>query len=141
MGSLFQADLAFLFEQPSIWRCLVQTLIVALPLAFALAGMAAVRMGDRGAWLLVAAVGLYLVWMFWPQPLAPALVLPGRVVSVIGWFWLLQAWARRVVWHEPLLLWSNSLVLALLIALVLTTGVAGLRDLMGWDATVTASPG
>lgn len=141
MGSLFQADLAFLFEQPSVWRSLVQALIVMLPLAFALAGLAAVRMGNRGAWLLVGAVALYLMWMFWPQPLAPSLVLPGRMVSVIGWFWLLQAWARRVSWHEPLLLWTNSLVVALLIALVLTTGVAGVRDLMGWDIVVTAPQG
>jgi hypothetical protein len=55
------------------------------------------------------------------------------VVSVIAWFWLLGAWSRRVNWHDPLLLVANGLVVALLLALFLTTGVATLRDIMGWD--------
>ena len=31
MDPAFQVDLSFLFEQPSIWRSLVQTLIVTTP--------------------------------------------------------------------------------------------------------------
>ena len=133
MNSVFQADLTFLFDQASIWRSLVQTLIFTTPLAIALSGYATWRIGDRRGFLLVVSVGLYLLWMLWPQPLAPELVLPGRVVSVIGWFWLLSAWARQAKWHEPLLLVSNSIVVAFMIALTLTTGVALLRDLMGYD--------
>lgn len=133
MNGVFQADLTFLFEQPSVWRSLVQTLIVTTPLAIALSGFAAWRMGDRGGVLLTLWVAVYLMWMLWPQPLAPEIMVPGRVISVIGWFWLLGAWARRVNWHEPLLLISNSIVVAFLIALGLTTLVASIRDLMGWD--------
>lgn len=133
MDGVFQADLSFLFEQPSIWRSLVQTLIVLTPLAIALSGFAAWRVGDRGGVMLILWVGLYLVWMLWPQPLVPEFALPARVISVIGWFWLIGAWGRRVKWHEPLLLVSNSIVVAFMIALFLTTGVATVRDLMGWD--------
>ena len=133
MNALFQADLSFLFEQPSIWLVLVETLIVLTPLAIALSGYAAWRVGDRRGLILIFWVCTYLVWMHWPQPLDPALVLPGRVVSVIGWFWLLGAWTRRVNWHEPLLLASNGLVVAFLLALFLTTAVASIRDIMGWD--------
>lgn len=133
MGGFFQADLSFLFEQPSVWRSLVQTLIVVTPLAIALSGYAAFRVGNRNGLVLILWVAVYLVWMLWPQPMIPELVLPARVISVIGWFWLLGAWGRRVNWNAPLLLVSNGLVVAFLIALILTTGVAGLRDLMGWD--------
>lgn len=133
MNALFQADLSFLFEQPSIWLVLVETLIVLTPLAIALSGFAAWRVGDRRGLILMFWVCTYLLWMHWPQPLDPALVLPGRVVSVIGWFWLLGAWTRRVNWHEPLLLASNGLVVAFLLALFLTTAVASIRDIMGWD--------
>ena len=133
MNALFQADLSFLFEQPSIWLTLVETLIVVVPLTIALSGYAAWRVGDRRGLLLIFWVGVYLVWMHWPMPLDPALVLPGRVVSVIGWFWLLGAWARRVNWHDPMLLATNGLVVAFLLALFLTTGVATVRDIMGWD--------
>ncbi|MBN2631718.1 MAG: hypothetical protein JXR75_14400 [Rhodobacteraceae bacterium] len=136
MGGVFQADLTFLFEQPSIWRSLVQVLIITTPLSIAMSGFAALRVGDRNGALLMLWVVVYLVWMLWPLPLHPELVLPGRVVSVIGWFWLVGAWARRVNWHQPLLLVSNSVVVAFLIALTLTTGVAGLRDVMGWDQPV-----
>lgn len=132
MDGVFQADLSFLFEQPSIWRSLVQTLIVTTPLAIALSGYATMRIGDRRGVLLMIWVALYVIWMLWPQPLAPELVLPGRVVSVIGWFWLISSWARQVKWHEPLLLITNSIVVAFLIALILTTGIASFRDLMGW---------
>ncbi|MCF8485209.1 MAG: hypothetical protein K9G71_08335 [Rhodobacteraceae bacterium] len=134
MNALFQADLSFLFEQPSIWLVLVETLIVLTPLAIALSGYAAWRVGDRRGLILMFWVCTYLLWMHWPQPLDPALVLPGRVVSVIGWFWLLGAWTRRVNWHEPLLLASNGLVVAFLLALFLTTAVASIRDIMGWDS-------
>jgi hypothetical protein len=134
MNALFQADLSFLFEQPSIWLVLVETLIVLTPLAIALSGYAAWRVGDRRGLILIFWVCTYLLWMHWPQPLDPALVLPGRVVSVIGWFWLLGAWTRRVNWHEPLLLASNGLVVAFLLALFLTTAVASIRDIMGWDS-------
>lgn len=134
MNALFQADLSFLFEQPSIWLVLVETLIVLTPLAIALSGFAAWRVGDRRGLILIFWVCTYLVWMHWPQPLDSALVLPGRVVSVIGWFWLLGAWTRRVNWHEPLLLASNGLVVAFLLALFLTTAVASIRDIMGWDS-------
>lgn len=134
MNALFQADLSFLFEQPSIWLVLVETLIVLTPLAIALSGFAAWRVGDRRGLILMFWVCTYLLWMHWPQPLDPALVLPGRVVSVIGWFWLLGAWTRRVNWHEPLLLASNGLVVAFLLALFLTTAVASIRDIMGWDS-------
>ncbi|MFN4155239.1 MAG: hypothetical protein ACK4HF_11350 [Paracoccaceae bacterium] len=133
MDPAFQADLSFVFEQPSVWRSLVQTLIVTTPLAIALSGFATWRIGDRRGVLLMAAVALYMVWMLWPLPLAPELVLPGRVVSVIGWFWLVTAWGRQAKWHEPLLLAANSIVVAFMITLFLTTGVALLRDLMGFD--------
>jgi len=133
MNGLFEVDLSFLFEQSSIWRSLVQSLIVATPLAIALSGFANWRVGDRAGGLLILWVLIYMIWMLWPQPLAPELVLPARVVSVIGWFWLLASWARRAKWHEPLLLVSNSIVVAFMIALVLTTGIATFRDLMGWD--------
>ncbi|MFN7222706.1 MAG: hypothetical protein ACK4MS_01645 [Paracoccaceae bacterium] len=135
MDEVFQADLTFLFEQPSVWRSLVQTLIVTTPLAIALSGFAAWRVEDRGGLSLIFWVVVYLMWMLWPQPFAPEFVLPARVISVIGWFWLIGAWARRVKWHEPLLLVSNSIVVAFMIALILTTGVATVRDLMGWDMT------
>lgn len=133
MNALFQADLSFLFEQPSIWLALVETLIVLTPLAIALSGFAAWRVGDRRGLILIFWVCAYLLWLHWPQPLDAALVLPGRVVSVIGWFWLLGAWSRRVNWHEPLLLVSNGLVVAFLLALFLTTAIATIRDIMGWD--------
>lgn len=136
MTALFQADLSFLFEQPSIWRVLVETLILIIPLAIAVAGYAAWRVGDRRGLLLILWVCAYLIWMHWPQPLDPALVLPGRMISVMGWFWLVGAWSRRLNWHEPLLLVTNGLVVAFLIALFLTTGVASLRDMMGWDIPV-----
>jgi len=133
MDPLFQVDLSFVFEQPSIWRTLVQTLILITPLAIALSGYATWRIGDRRGLLLIAAVTLYTLWMLWPQPLAPELVLPGRVVSVIGWFWLVSAWGRQAKWHEPFLLAANSIVVTFMITLILTTGVALLRDLMGYD--------
>lgn len=133
MNPVFQADLSFLFEQPSLWRALVQTLIVTTPLAIALSGYASWRIGDRRGQLLMGAVALYMVWMLWPVPLAPELLLPGRVVSVIGWFWLVSSWGRQAKWYEPMLLVTNSLVVAFMIALFLTTGVALLRDLLGYD--------
>jgi hypothetical protein len=133
MNASFQADLSFLFEQPSIWLTLVETLIFVIPLAIALAGYAAWRVGDRRGLLLIFWVCVYLGWMHWPVPLDPALVLPGRMVSVIGWFWLLGAWSRRMNWHGPLLLVANGLVAAFLLALFLTTGVATIRDIMDWD--------
>lgn len=136
MDPVFQADLTFLFEHPSIWRSLVQTLIVITPLAIALSAYATWRIGDRRGPILMVAVALYLLWMLWPMPLAAELVLPGRVVSVIGWFWLLSSWGRQAKWHEPLLLVTNSIVVAFMIALILTTGVATLRDLMGWDMPI-----
>lgn len=132
MGTMFQADLSFVFEQPSLWRSLVQTLIVTTPLAIALSGFATWRIGDRRGLVLMAGVALYLVWMLWPAPLHPALALPGRVVSVIGWFWLVSSWGRQATWHEPLLLVANSIVVAFLITLILTTGVAFARDLLGY---------
>lgn len=131
---MFQIDLSFLFEQPSIWRALVQVLIVATPLAIALAGFAGWRMGDRQGLVLIFWVAVYTLWMLWPLPLPVELLLPGRVVSVIGWFWLLGAWARRVQWHEPLLLVANGVVVAFLLAVAITTAVAAIRDLMGWDS-------
>ena len=133
MGGLFQIDLAFLFEQPSVWRALVQTLIVVTPLAIAVSGFAAWRTGDRQGLILILWVGLYMVWMLWPWPLSTEFVLPSRVISVVCWFWLLGAWGRRVQWHDPLLLTANSVVVAFLIALFLTTVVASIRDVMGWD--------
>lgn len=133
MGAGFQADLSFLFQQPSVWRTLVQTLITATPLAIALSAYATWRIGDRRGLVLMAGVALYLVWMLWPAPLAPGLVLTGRVVSVIGWFWLVTSWGRQATWHQPLLLVPNSLVVAFLITLILTTGVAFVRDLLGYD--------
>jgi hypothetical protein len=133
---VFQVDLSFVFEQPSIWRSLVQSLIVATPFAIALSGYATWRIGDRRGLLLMVWVALYTIWMLWPLPLAPELVLPGRVVSVIGWFWLISSWGGQVKWHEPLLLAANSIVVAFMIALILTTGVALFRDLMGWDQLV-----
>jgi hypothetical protein len=133
MGGLFQADLSFLFEQPSVWLVLVETLLLITPLAIALSGFAAWRVGDRAGVTLIVWVVIYIFWMQWPVPLQQQLVLPGRVVSVVGWFWLLGAWARRVKWHEPLLLVANGIVVAFLIALTLTTGVATIRDVMGWD--------
>ena len=136
MTPLFQADLSFVFEQASIWRALVQSLIVATPLAIALSGYGTWRIGDRRGLLLVIWVALYMIWMLWPQPLAPELVLPGRVVSVVGWFGLISSWARQVKWHEPFLLAVNSIVVAFLIALILTTTVALFRDLMGWEQWV-----
>ena len=133
MGGLFQIDLAFLFEQPSVWRTLVQTLIVVTPLAIAVSGFAAWRTGDRQGLILILWVGLYTVWMLWPWSLPTEFVLPSRVISVVCWFWLLGAWGRRVQWHDPLLLAANSVVVAFLIALFLTTVVASIRDVMGWD--------
>lgn len=133
MGGLFQIDLAFLFEQPSVWRTLVQTLIVVTPLAIAVSGFAAWRTGDRQGLILILWVGLYTVWMLWPWSLPMEFVLPSRVISVVCWFWLLGAWGRRVQWHDPLLLAANSVVVAFLIALFLTTVVASIRDVMGWD--------
>lgn len=133
MGGLFQIDLAFLFEQPSIWRTLVQTLIVVTPLAIAVSGFAAWRTGDRQGLILILWVGLYTVWMLWPWSLPTEFFLPSRVISVVCWFWLLGAWGRRVQWHDPLLLAANSIVVAFLIALFLTTVVATIRDVMGWD--------
>lgn len=133
MDPVFQADLSFVFEQPSVWRSLVESLIVTTPLAIALSGYATWRIGDRRGLMLVVWVAVYLLWMLWPQPLAPELVLPARAVSVIGWFWLVSGWARQVKWHEPLLLVANSIVVAFLLALILTTGVALFRDLMGWQ--------
>ncbi|WP_103333056.1 hypothetical protein [Pseudotabrizicola formosa] len=130
---MFQADLSFLFEQSSIWRSLVQSLITVTPLAIALSAYTTWRIGDRRGLVLMAGVALYLIWMLWPAPLAPALVPPGRVVSVIGWFWLVSSWGRQARWHEPMLLIINSLVLTLLITLTLTTGIALLRDLLGYD--------
>lgn len=132
MFPLFQADLSFVFEQPSVWRTLVQTLIVTTPLAIALSAFATWRIGDKRGLMLLFWVAVYLTWMLWPQPLPPEFVLPARVISVIGWFWLLSAWGRQVNWHEPLLLVANSIVVAFMIALILTTGVALFRDLMGW---------
>ena len=133
MTPLFQSDLSFLFEQPSVWRTLVQTLIVITPLAIALSGYATWRIGDRRGLVLIGGVALYMLWMLWPIPLAPELVLPGRVVSVIGWCWLIASWGRQAKWHEPLLLAANSIVLSILITLSLTSGVALVRDLLGYD--------
>lgn len=133
MGGLFQTDLSFLFEEPSIWRSLVETLIVTTPLAVALSGFAAWRSGDRSGLVLIFWTGVYLLWMLWPVPFALEFVLPSRVISVIGWFWLIGAWARRASWHDPLLLVANGLVVAFLLTLAITTAVATLRDLMGWD--------
>lgn len=130
---MFQIDLSFLFEQPSLWRTLVQSLIVATPLAIGLSGFAAWRVGDRAGLMLIFWVLVYTLWMLWPVDLPLQAVLPARVVSVIGWAWLLGAWARRVQWHEPLLLFANGIVVAFLIALTLTTVVATIRDIMGWD--------
>lgn len=133
MNDLFQADLSFLFEQPSIWLTLVETLILVTPLAIAVSGLAAWRTGDRQGLVLIGWVVIYLAWMQWPHPLATQLILPARVVSVVGWFWLVGSWSRRVKWHEPLLLVANGIVVAFLIALFLTTLVASVRDFMGWD--------
>ena len=129
----FQIDLSFLFEVPSIWRTLVQTLIVVVPLAIAISGYAAWRVGDRQGLLLLFWAALYAVWMLWPVPMPLEFVLPGRVVSVVAWFWLVGAWGRRVQWHDPMLLFSNGFVVALLLTLFITAFVAGLRDIMGWD--------
>lgn len=133
MGGIFQTDLAFLFEQPSIWRTLVETLIVTTPIAIALSGFATWRVGDRSGLTLVFWTAIYLLWMLWPVPMATEFLLPSRVISVIGWFWLLGAWARRLSWHEPLLLVANGLVVAFLLTLSITMAIATLRDLMGWD--------
>lgn len=133
MDPLFQVDLSFVFEQPSIWRTLVQTLLIITPLAIALSGYATWRIGDRRGLLLIAAVALYMLWMLWPQALAPELVLPERVVSVIGWFWLVSAWGRQAKWHEPFLLAANGIVVAFMITLILTTAVALIRDALGFD--------
>ena len=133
MGGLFQTDLVFLFDQPSIWRTLVETLIVLTPITIALSGFAALRVGERRGITLMAWAAVYMLWMLWPGAMAPEFLLPSRVISVIGWFWLLGAWGRRVSWHEPLLLVANGLVVAFLMALSITLFVATLRDLMGWD--------
>ncbi len=137
MDPAFQVDLSFLFEQPSIWRTLVQTLILLTPLAIALSAYSTWRIGDRRGPVLMAGVALYLIWMLWPARLPVELVLPARVVSVVGWFWLVSAWGRQAKWHEPFLLAANSIVLAFLIALTLTTGVALFRDVMGWDGPLS----
>ena len=134
MGTMFQADLSFLFQQPSLWRSLVQTLITATPLTIALSAYATWRIGGRRGLVLMVGVALYLVWMLWPLPLAPELVLPGRVVSVIGWFWLVTSWGRQAKWHEPLLLVANGIVVSVLITLTLTSAVALVRDLLGYHA-------
>lgn len=130
---MVQIDLSFLFEAPSIWRAMVTALIVAVPLAIAISGFAAWRVGDRRGLIVIFWVAVYAAWMVWPQPLHEALILPGRVLSTLGWFWLLGAWARRVAWHEPLLLVANGVVVAFLLALGITVSVATFRDVMGWD--------
>lgn len=130
---LFQTDLAFLFEQPSIWRTLVETLIVLTPITIALAGFAAMRVGERRGVALMVWAAFYMAWMLWPGAMPTEFLLPSRVISVIGWFWLLGAWGRRASWHDPLLLMANGLVVAFLLTLSITLFVATLRDVMGWD--------
>lgn len=133
MPPLFQVDLAFLFEQPSIWRSLVQSLILMTPLTIAVSGYATWRIGDQRGALLMLGVALYSVWMLWPFRLPAEVVLPARVGSVIGWLWLVSAWGRQAKWHEPFLLAVNGLVLTVLLALSLTTAVALIRDALRWD--------
>lgn len=133
MESGFQIDLSFLFEQPSIWRSVVQTLIVMMPLTVMLSGYASWRVGRRQGLVLIGWAMAYTVWMLWPIPFPPEFILPGRVISVVGWFWLLSAWGRRVQWHDPLLLVANGIVVALLLTLAIVTTVATIRDFMGWD--------
>jgi hypothetical protein len=124
-------DLSFLFETPSIWLRLVQALILVMPFAIAVAGLAAFRCGERAGLALALWAGGYIAWTVLPLPAEAAVA--GRVVSFLGWLWLVGAWARRAVWHEPLLFVANAVVVALLLALALTLGVATLRDLAGWD--------
>jgi hypothetical protein len=131
MLGLFQADLGFLFKQASVWRTLVETLLAITPLAIALSGYANWRIGDRQGLLLMAWVSIYLIWMLWPQPLAPALLLPGQMVSVLGWLWLVREWANRLKWHEPLLLAANGVVVTLLFWLVVIALVAALHNYLG----------
>lgn len=132
---LFKADLSFLFDQPSSWVYMAEVLAVLIPILIGLSAIATWRVGERhGRSLLVWVLG-YLVWFYWPIPLEPALVLPGRVVSVILWFWLVEAWKRRINWHEPVLLGTN-----LLIAIALAVGAFCFVIALATDTFKTQSP-
>ena len=131
--ALYTADLSFLFEHPSVWLSLVQVLIAVIPVLIGLSGYAMWRTGERHGLSMMVWVAGYLAWIYWPIPFEEALILPGRIVSVILWVWLVQAWQQRLRWHEPLLLAANFLTACALLTLIITLAIATIRDVMDWD--------
>ncbi len=135
MLGLFGADLTILFEHPSLWRSLIEALVAALPFAVGISGFISWRCGDKWGLSLIAWVTLYLIWVLQPIALPLQADVVVRVLSVLGWFWLIGAWARRAMWHEPRLLVVNGGIVGLMIALFLVMAIALLRDALGLDSS------
>lgn len=98
----------------------LRLLLMGIPVSITVAAIAGWRKTVPGARGLALWGILLLIWLAMPlrfsviefQQLA-------QMVSILGWFWLLRAWAQHVLGEWPSPTWGHWLVGSLLVALPL----------------------
>lgn len=105
-------------------------LVLLLPLTITLSGVLGAVEREPGNRRLALWAAALTVWLFLPLPYRdPQVAAVGRMVSILGWFLLVGAWARHVWLHRPTPVWVHGLVITHLVALAVGGVVALVRAL------------
>ncbi|WP_395539701.1 hypothetical protein [Neotabrizicola sp. sgz301269] len=106
-------------------------LLLTLPLTITLSGIFGAVEGENGNRRLAVFAALMTVWLFLPLPYGdPQIAAVGEMVSILGWFLLVGAWARHVWIDRPAPVWVHALVITHLIAIAIACIVALIRALL-----------
>ena len=101
----------------------VRALVVAVPAAIAVAGIAGWRQRVEGAAPLALFGSAFCVWIAVPWNFAYLeLRQTSLVFSILCWFWLVWAWARHVLGEWPAPIWGHWIVGTLLWVLPVVMG-------------------
>jgi hypothetical protein len=106
-------------------------LLMTLPLTITLSGIFGAAEGESGNRRLALAAALLTVWLFLPFGYGdPQVAAVGQMVSLLGWVFLVWAWARHVWTDRPSPVWVQGLVITHLLAIAIACIVALVRALL-----------